>query len=109
MLTRKRSPNEKGVRNNNCARGGLVDEEALLDAINPAWWREPRSTFSPRNLHEHDHPLLALDEVIATPHLGASTAEAQEGVALRWLNRYAIPPQRGSESAVNIPRWERKS
>ena len=71
---------KKGVRVINCARGGIVDEAALLEAIVSGkvagaaldvFVDEP-----PTN-----HPLLRRDEVIATPHLGASTVEAQENVA----------------------------
>ena len=71
-----------GVRIINCARGGLVDEAALHDAIRSGhiagaaldvFAEEPARTS----------PLFELDEVIVTPHLGASTAEAQEKVALQ--------------------------
>jgi D-3-phosphoglycerate dehydrogenase len=72
---------KKGVFVINCARGGIVDEEALYDAIQAGivagaaldvFVKEPPK----------DNPLLTLDRVIATPHLGASTDEAQENVAL---------------------------
>src|ERR1700733_8274942 len=71
-----------GVRIINCARGGLVDEAALADAIKSGhvagaaldvFETEPAT----------DSPLFALDNVICTPHLGAATAEAQENVALQ--------------------------
>ncbi len=66
----------------NCARGGLVDESALYTAL-----KEGRIAGAALDVFEQepppaDHPLLQLDEVITTPHLGASTKEAQEGVAL---------------------------
>jgi D-3-phosphoglycerate dehydrogenase len=66
----------------NCARGGLVDERALYQAI-----REGRIAGAALDVFEQeppaaDNPLLELEEVITTPHLGASTLEAQEGVAL---------------------------
>ncbi len=73
---------KQGVRIINCARGGLVDEAALVDALVcgkvagaalDVFAEEPPPT---------NHPLLAFDNVIVTPHLGASTTEAQEGVAV---------------------------
>ncbi len=70
-----------GVRILNVARGGVINEKALLDALNSGkvaaaaidvWETEPPT------LRE----LVECDKVIATPHLGASTVEAQENVAL---------------------------
>ncbi len=73
---------KRGVRVINCARGGLIDEAALREAI-----LEGRVAGAALDVFEQeppppDHPLLGLDELIATPHLGASTKEAQEGVAV---------------------------
>src|SRR6266702_640047 len=73
-----------GARLINCARGGLVDEEALLHALN-----ENRlagvalDVFSEEPIRENAtlKQLVAHERVIATPHLGASTEEAQVGVA----------------------------
>lgn len=71
----------RGVRIINCARGGIIDEKALEDALRSGhvagaaldvFVQEPPG----------EHPLLKLPNVIATPHLGASTAEAQVEVAV---------------------------
>ena len=71
-----------GVRLINCARGGLVDETALLEAIeNGTVAGAALDVFSQEPLDENS-PLLNNDKIITTPHLGASTTEAQEGVAL---------------------------
>ena len=71
-----------GVRIINCARGGLVDEAALADAI-----RSGHVAGAALDVFETepatDSPLFALDNVVCTPHLGAATAEAQENVALQ--------------------------
>jgi len=71
-----------GVRVINCARGGLIDERALYEAI-----KEGRVAGAALDVFEQeppaaDNPLLSLEEVVVTPHLGASTREAQEGVAV---------------------------
>ena len=62
----------------NAARGGLIDEEALAEAITSGHVRGARSR---RVLHRADctdSPLFELPQVVVTPHLGASTAEAQD-------------------------------
>ena len=72
----------KGVRIINCARGGLVDEAALADAL-----RSGHVAGAALDVFEvepaTDSPLFGLDNVVCTPHLGAATAEAQENVALQ--------------------------
>ncbi|MBA2339727.1 MAG: phosphoglycerate dehydrogenase [Pyrinomonadaceae bacterium] len=92
------------VRIINCARGGLVDEAALYEAI-----KEGRVAGAALDVFEKeppspDHPLFTLDEVIATPHLGASTREAQEGVAVtvaeQMRDYFLTGAPRG---AVNMP------
>lgn len=70
-----------GVQIVNCARGGIIDEEALYDAIVSG-----KVAGAALDVFEEepflDNKLLALPQVIATPHLGASTIEAQESVAI---------------------------
>jgi len=92
-----------GLRLVNCARGGIVDEAALERAIN-----ENRVAGAALDVFEKEppgsaHPLLGRDEVVATPHLGASTLEAQEKVAVRIAEQMAAYLQRGSVAgAVNV-------
>ncbi|MBO1002378.1 phosphoglycerate dehydrogenase [Pseudogracilibacillus auburnensis] len=70
-----------GVRVINCARGGIINEDDLYDAI-----VEGKVAGAALDVFEEepavDHKVLNLKEVIATPHLGASTIEAQENVAI---------------------------
>ncbi|MBC7931687.1 MAG: phosphoglycerate dehydrogenase [Rubrivivax sp.] len=95
---------KEGVRVVNCARGGLVDEGALYAAI-----KDGRVAGAALDVFEQeppaaDNPLLSLEEVIATPHLGASTKEAQEGVAVivaeQMRDFFLTGAVRG---AVNVP------
>lgn len=72
---------KRGVRVINCARGGLVDESALYDAIKSGTVAGAALDVFTTEPPSPDNPLLSLDEVVVTPHLGASTTEAQEGVA----------------------------
>jgi D-3-phosphoglycerate dehydrogenase len=74
---------KKTVRVVNCARGGIIDEAALADAL-----REGRVAGAALDVFESepipaDHPLRGLPNVILTPHIAASTVEAQENVAIQ--------------------------
>jgi D-3-phosphoglycerate dehydrogenase / 2-oxoglutarate reductase len=94
----------KGVRIINCARGGLVDESALYEAIKSDLVSGAALDVFAEEPPPPDHPLLALDEVIATPHLGASTAEAQEGVAFTVAEQMRDYLLTGAlRGAVNVP------
>lgn len=73
---------KQGVRIINCARGGLVDEAALNDALVSGKVAGAALDVFTEEPPPPNHPLLAFDNVIVTPHLGASTTEAQEGVAV---------------------------
>lgn len=79
---------KKGVRIINCARGGLVDELALLAALNSG-----HVAGAALDVFEvepaKDNPLFEAENFIATPHLGASTLEAQEKVALQVAEQMA--------------------
>jgi D-3-phosphoglycerate dehydrogenase len=72
---------KKGVLIVNAARGGVIDEDALLRAIEKGIVRGAALDVFETEPVRADHPLLKREEVIATPHLGASTFEAQVNVA----------------------------
>jgi D-3-phosphoglycerate dehydrogenase len=94
---------KKGVRIINCARGGLVDEQALVDALNSkqvagaafdVFVEEPATS----------NVLFGHPNVVCTPHLGAATTEAQENVALQVAEQMSDYLLRGAISnAVNFP------
>ena len=94
---------KKGLRLINCARGGLVDEAALYEALSSGrisgaaldvFVTEPATEL----------PLFGLPNVVCTPHLGASTSEAQENVALQIAEQMSDYLIRGAISnAVNFP------
>ena len=93
----------KGIRIINCARGGLVDEQALRAALDSGhvagaafdvYSSEPATA----------NPLFGHPNVVCTPHLGAATNEAQENVALQVAEQMADYLLRGAISnAVNFP------
>jgi D-3-phosphoglycerate dehydrogenase len=94
---------KKSVRLINCARGGIIDEEALVKAIEAG--KVAGAAF---DVYEEEPPknskLIKLDKIVLTPHLGASTEEAQVNVAIDVANtvRDALLG-RGVRNAVNVP------
>ncbi len=92
-----------GVRIINCARGGLVDEEALAAAI-----RSGKVAGAGVDVFEVEpaeaSPLFGLPNVVCTPHLGAATTEAQENVAIQIAEQMADYLINGAVSnALNMP------
>jgi len=71
-----------GVRIINCARGGVVNEGDLAEAIEQGIVAGAAIDVFEKEPVDFDNPLLKLDQVVVTPHLGASTAEAQVGVSV---------------------------
>ncbi|WP_298917302.1 phosphoglycerate dehydrogenase [uncultured Algimonas sp.] len=87
----------------NCARGGLVDEEALKDAMEAGHVRAAAlDVFAVEPAEAH--PLFGTPGFVATPHLGASTNEAQENVAVQVAEQMADYLLTGAISnAINTP------
>ncbi|MGL4495073.1 MAG: phosphoglycerate dehydrogenase [Beijerinckiaceae bacterium] len=94
---------KKGVRIINCARGGLVDEEALADSLKAG--HVAGAAFDVFSVEPAEtNPLFGLPNVVCTPHLGAATTEAQENVALQVAEQMSDYLLRGAiTNAVNFP------
>ena len=92
-----------GVQIINCARGGLVDEAALAEAIDAGQvGGAALDVFAEEPAREN--PLFGKDRVIATPHLGASTSEAQEKVAVQIAEQMSDYLVTGAvTNALNMP------
>ena len=94
---------KRGVRLVNCARGGLVVEEDLAQALD-----EGRVAAAAIDVFAEEpartSPLFGRDNVVATPHLGAATSEAQENVAVQIAEQMADFLLSGAvANAVNMP------
>ncbi|MBK7876536.1 MAG: phosphoglycerate dehydrogenase [Planctomycetes bacterium] len=95
---------KKGARLINCARGGLVDEAAVLQAIEEKRLAGAAFDVLAEEPPAKDHPLLGKDDVIVTPHLGASSNEAQLAVAVDVAHQIADFLLDGvANNAVNVP------
>ncbi len=92
-----------GVRIVNCARGGLIDEADLKDALDSG-----KVAGAALDVFEvepaKDNPLFGHEKLVATPHLGASTTEAQENVALQVAEQLSDYLVDGAvTNALNMP------
>jgi D-3-phosphoglycerate dehydrogenase len=95
---------KRGVRIINCARGGLVDEKALAEAVCDGRVAGAALDVFESEPTPKDNPLLELEQVITTPHLGASTQEAQLSVATLIAEQVRDYLQHGTvRGAVNVP------
>ncbi|MFQ5699531.1 MAG: phosphoglycerate dehydrogenase [Myxococcota bacterium] len=95
---------KRGVLLVNAARGGIVDEEALLAALEEGRVARAALDVFSDEPPSADHPLLARNDVIATPHLGAATEQAQVNVAVavaEQVRDYLLEDV--VRNAVNLP------
>jgi len=93
-----------GVRLINCARGGIIHEQDLAEALKSGKVAGAAFDVFDEEPVKPGHPLLALDNFICSPHIGASTTEAQENVAVAIAEQIVDYLARGiARGAVNIP------
>jgi D-3-phosphoglycerate dehydrogenase / 2-oxoglutarate reductase len=95
---------KKGARIINCARGGLIDEKALYDAL-----KNGQCAGAALDVYENEppagSPLLELENIVFTPHLGASTSEAQVAVSVEIARQAVLFLKTGEAvNALNLPR-----
>ena len=105
ILSRERLENAKpGIRIVNCARGGLIDEVALKDLLDSGHVAGAALDVFEIEPPAKDHPLFGAKNFICTPHLGASTTEAQVNVALQVAEQLAdYLVNGGVTNALNMP------
>ena len=101
---------KRGVRIINCARGGLIDETALINALeNRHVAASALDVFEIEPLPA-DSPLRSAPNLVLTPHLGASTAEAQESVGIEIAQSIRAALLEGTiRNAVNMPSLDAKT
>lgn len=101
---------KKGVRIVNCARGGLIDEAALFEALKTKHVAAAALDVFEVEPPVADYPLRSLANVVFTPHLGASTAEAQENVGIEVAQQIRAALLSGEiRNAVNMPSVDAKT
>ena len=95
---------KKGAYLINCARGGIVDESALLDALNSGKLSGAALDVFEEEPPSENNPLLKCDKVVLTPHLGASTDEAQIQVGFEVAEQLTAFVREGAmKNAINVP------
>jgi D-3-phosphoglycerate dehydrogenase len=111
MINRERlSKARKGVRIINCARGGLIDEEALHDALKSRHVAAAALDVFEVEPLAAESPLRTLPNIVFTPHLGASTVEAQENVGIEVAQQIRAALISGEiRNAVNMPSVDAKT
>jgi D-3-phosphoglycerate dehydrogenase / 2-oxoglutarate reductase len=101
---------KRGVRIINCARGGLIDEAALAKALQDGQVATAALDVFEIEPLPNDSPLRSAPNLVLTPHLGASTAEAQESVGIEIAQSIRAALLEGTiRNAVNMPNLDAKT
>src|SRR6266581_2123236 len=101
---------KRGVRVINCARGGLIDEEALAKALQDQHVAGAALDVFETEPLPINSPLRSAPNLILTPHLGASTSEAQESVGIEIAQSIRAALLEGTiRNAVNMPNLDAKT
>jgi D-3-phosphoglycerate dehydrogenase len=99
-----------GVRLFNCARGGIINQDDLVEAIESG-----KIAYAGLDVYDseplaEDSPMRSLHNLVLTPHLGASTKEAQESVGVEIAEAVALAVQGGViQNAINMPSVDGKT
>jgi len=100
---------KKTARVVNCARGGIVDEAALADALKRGIIAGAALDVFENEPIPADHPLRNLENVVITPHIAASTVEAQENVAIEVAEQIVdLLKNNNIRNAINAPSLDPK-
>jgi D-3-phosphoglycerate dehydrogenase len=101
---------KRGVRIINCARGGLIDETALAQALQDQHVAAAALDVFEQEPLPESSPLRAAPNLVLTPHLGASTAEAQESVGIEIAQSIRAVLLEGTiRNAINMPNLDAKT
>jgi D-3-phosphoglycerate dehydrogenase len=101
---------KRGVRLINCARGGLIDEAALVEALASGQVAGAALDVFETEPLPADSPLRGIPNLILTPHLGASTIEAQESVGIEIAQAIRAALLEGTiRNAINMPNLDAKT